>query len=93
MRLHLYGILVNCLGQQSSAQPQTTDSQTSEDSALVAAVLRKDRKATAAFVARCVDDLYGYVRSRLAPRYNEVDDMVQEIFLAAWESLSHYERR
>jgi RNA polymerase sigma-70 factor, ECF subfamily len=62
----------------------------SEDSALVAAVLRKDRKATAEFVARYADGLYRYVRSRLAPRYDQVDDLVQEVFLAAWESLSHY---
>jgi RNA polymerase sigma-70 factor (ECF subfamily) len=81
---------VNCLGPQASDQPQTTNSMGSEDSALVAAVLRKDRKATAEFVARYADDLFRYVRSRLAPRYDQVDDLVQEVFLAAWESLSHY---
>lgn len=62
----------------------------SADSALVAAVLRKDRKATAEFVARYADDLYSYIRSRLAPRYDQVDDLVQEVFLAAWESLGRY---
>jgi len=54
-------------------------------------VLSKDRKATAVFVARFGDGLYAYVRSRVAPRYDEVDDLVQEIFLAAWENLSRYQ--
>lgn len=62
-----------------------------DDSSLVAAVLSKDRKATAQFVARFADGLYAYVRSRLSPRYDEVDDLVQEIFLAAWENLSRYQ--
>jgi RNA polymerase sigma-70 factor, ECF subfamily len=60
------------------------------DAALVVAVLRKDRKATADFVACFADDVYAYVRSRLAPRYDQVDDLVQEIFLAAWKSLPQY---
>jgi RNA polymerase sigma-70 factor (ECF subfamily) len=81
---------VHSLGQQASDQAQTISSTGSEDSVLVAAVLRKDRKATAEFVARYADGLYSYVRSRLAPRYDHVDDLVQEVFLAAWESLSHY---
>ena len=81
---------MNCLEPQTSDQPQTTSSMGSEDSALVAAVLRKDRKATAEFVARYADDLHSYVRSRLAPRYEQVDDLVQEVFLAAWESLGNY---
>jgi RNA polymerase sigma-70 factor, ECF subfamily len=81
---------VNCLGPQAANQPQTVSAMGSEDSALVAAVLRKDRKATAEFVARYADDLYSYIRSRLAPRYEQVDDLVQEVFLAAWENLSHY---
>jgi len=71
-------------------KPQTISSPAGEDSALVAAVLRKDRKATAEFVARYADDLHSYVRSRVAPRYEQVDDLVQEVFLAAWESLGNY---
>ncbi|HYU45320.1 MAG TPA: sigma-70 family RNA polymerase sigma factor [Terriglobales bacterium] len=81
---------MNCLGPQASNQTQTVSPMGSEDSALVAAVLRKDRKATAEFVARYADDLYSYIRSRLAPRYEQVDDLVQEVFLAAWENLSRY---
>ena len=60
------------------------------DVALVAEVLRKDRKATAEFVARYADHVYGYVRRRLIPRADLVEDLVQEIFLAAWGSLDRF---
>jgi RNA polymerase sigma-70 factor (ECF subfamily) len=80
---------VHSPGQEASDQPQTISS--GEDSALVAAVLQKDRKATAEFVARHADDLYRYLRSRLAPMYDQVDDLVHEVFLAAWESLPGYQ--
>jgi RNA polymerase sigma-70 factor, ECF subfamily len=62
-----------------------------EDLALVAAVLSKDRKATAEFVARYADDLYRYLRSRLSPVYDQVEDLMHEVFLAAWESLPGYQ--
>jgi len=61
-----------------------------EERDLVAAVLRKDRKATAEFVSRCADPVYAYVRQRLAPRVDLVDDLVQEVFLAALESLEGF---
>ena len=57
---------------------------------LVAAILRKDRKATAKFVADYTDGVYAYVRHRLAPRADLVDDVVQEVFLAALGSLSSF---
>jgi RNA polymerase sigma-70 factor, ECF subfamily len=82
---------VHSPGQQASDKPQTISSPAGEDSALVAAVLNKDRKATAEFVARHADDLYRYLRSRLAPMYDQVDDLVHEVFLAAWESLPSYQ--
>jgi len=81
---------VHRLEQQSFDQRETTSSSAAEESELVAAVLRKDRKATAEFVARYADVLYRYVRSRLAPRYDQVDDLVQEVFLTAWQGLKHY---
>jgi RNA polymerase sigma-70 factor (ECF subfamily) len=56
----------------------------------VAAVQSKDRKATAEFVARYADAIYRYVYSRLLPRTDQVDDLLQEIFLAAWENLGDY---
>jgi RNA polymerase sigma-70 factor, ECF subfamily len=61
-----------------------------DESALVRAVLRKDRKATAEFVSRYADPVYAYVRSRLSPRLDLVDDLVQEVFLAAWEGLGQF---
>lgn len=57
---------------------------------LVADVLRKDRKATAELVSLCADDVYGYVRRRLIPRTDLVEDLVQEVFLAAWENLDKF---
>lgn len=60
------------------------------DQRLVAAVLTKDRKASAEFVARYADQIYRYIRSRLIPRTDLVDDMVQEVFLAAWENLKDF---
>jgi RNA polymerase sigma-70 factor, ECF subfamily len=62
----------------------------SGDLELVAQILRKDRKATAQFVALCADQVYGFVQWRLIPRLDLVDDLVQEIFLAAWENLSKF---
>ena len=47
---------MNRLGQQEARQSQMISSPPEEDSALVAAVLRKDRKATAEFVALYADD-------------------------------------
>lgn len=60
------------------------------DLELAAAILRKDRKATAEFVARYADEIYAYVRFRLIPRTDLVEDLVQDIFLAAWEGLPEY---
>jgi len=60
------------------------------DRELVAEVLRKDRKATAEFVARCADHVYTYVRRRLIPRTDLVEDLMQEVFLAAWENLETF---
>ena len=79
------------LRQQAFGWSEEPNPSTSDDLSLVAAVLSKDRKATAEFVARFADGLYAYVRSRLAPRYDEVDDLVQEVFLAAWENLNGYQ--
>lgn len=54
---------------------------------LVAAVLRKDRKAAAEFVARYADAVHAYVRHRLTSRHDRVDDIVQDVFLAALRDL------
>ncbi len=57
---------------------------------LVAEVLAKDRKATAEFVARCADWLYSFIRHRMAPRTEMVEDLMQETLLAAWQSLPKF---
>jgi RNA polymerase sigma-70 factor, ECF subfamily len=67
-----------------------TDTATADEQRLVAEVLAKDRKATAEFVARCADWLYSFVRHRLAPRTEMVEDLVQEALLAAWQGLPSF---
>jgi len=64
---------------------------TETDLDLARAVLRRDRKASADFVQLYSDPVYRYVRFRLQPRYESVDDLVQEVFLTAWKSLAKYE--
>jgi len=60
------------------------------DLALAQAVVARDRKAAAEFVQIHSDALYRYVRSRLQPRFEFVEDIVQEVFLTAWKSLPRY---
>ena len=66
---------------------------TADEQQLVAEVLAKDRKATADFVARCADWLYSFIRHRLAPRTEMVEDLMQEALLAAWQVLAKLSRR
>jgi RNA polymerase sigma-70 factor (ECF subfamily) len=66
-----------------------TDS-ASEDVELVQAILRRDRKATAEFVTMYADPVYAYVRRRLFPRLDLVDDVVQDVFVAALGSMSTF---
>jgi RNA polymerase sigma-70 factor (ECF subfamily) len=61
-----------------------------DERALVAAVLQRDRKAAASFVAAHIDAVYAYARHRLAPRADLVDDVVQEVFLAALNGLGGF---
>jgi len=81
---------LSALGSQGPDFQQAANLTDESDARLAAAVLRKDRKATAEFVARFADGIYAYVRSRLLPRHDLVDDLVQEVFLAAWENLQQY---
>jgi RNA polymerase sigma-70 factor, ECF subfamily len=57
---------------------------------LISEVLRKDRKATAEFVSRCSNWIYPFVSRRLMPRTEMVEDLMQEILLAAWRSLPNF---
>jgi RNA polymerase sigma-70 factor, ECF subfamily len=70
--------------------PPVVDSGSEQERELVRAILQKDRKATARFVAEYADAVYGYVRHRLAPRTDLVDDIVQDVFLAALGNLSSF---
>lgn len=68
------------------------DSPTTKDELqLVAAVLRRDRKATAEFVSLHADGIYAFVWNRLIPRTDLVEDLVQDVFLAALENLSKFQ--
>jgi RNA polymerase sigma-70 factor (ECF subfamily) len=58
---------------------------------LIASILRNDRKAAARLVAAHTDAVYAYARHRLAPHADLVDDVVQDVFLAALEGLAAFE--
>ena len=66
------------------------DANAADDIRLVSQVLNKDRKATAEFVERYTDCVYSYVRRRVMPQADAVEDLVQEVFLAAWDSLENF---
>lgn len=75
--------------QSAGTEPSTT-LPVSDDSTLVAAVLRRDRKATAELLSLHADPVYTYVRNRLIPRTDLVEDVFQEVFLAAWQGLAGF---
>jgi RNA polymerase sigma-70 factor (ECF subfamily) len=60
---------------------------------LIASVLRNDRKAAARLVAGHIDAVYAYVRHRLTPLADVVDDVVQDVFLAALSGLQAFAGR
>jgi RNA polymerase sigma-70 factor (ECF subfamily) len=62
---------------------------TAEDMKLVAQVLKKDRKATAEFISTYADSVYSYVRRRIT-QPEAVEDIVQEAFLAAFQSMKSF---
>ena len=63
----------------------------SDERDLIASVLRKDRKAAARLVAAHINAVYAYARHRLAPHADLVDDVVQDVFLAALKGLAAFE--
>ena len=75
------------VGHAADPPPQPSDL---DERALVAAVLQRDRKAAAEFVARYADPVYGYVSRRLAPRTELVEDVVQDVFLVALQKLDTF---
>lgn len=60
------------------------------DIQLVAAILQRDRKATARLVELHADAVHRYVWRRLNPKVDLVNDLVQEVFMAAWRGLKTY---
>jgi RNA polymerase sigma factor (sigma-70 family) len=58
---------------------------------MVAALGRKDRKAAARFVAVHIDAVHAYVRHRLTPQLDAVDDLVQDVFLAALTGIGSFQ--
>ena len=62
----------------------------SADLELASAILARDRKATARLVEMHTDSIHRYVWKRLAPKVEMVDDIVQDVFLAAWRGLKSY---
>ena len=73
-----------------SGDPAVPLGSASSEAVLVAAILRKDRKAAAEFVSAYADAVYAYVRHRLAPRVERVEDVVQDVFLAAFANLEGF---
>ena len=61
-----------------------------DEGQLIQGVLTKERKATARFVDLCTDWIYGFVHRRLMPRSELVEDMMQDILFAAWQSLPNF---
>jgi len=70
--------------------PAGGESAESREAQLVSAVLRKDRKATAEFVSLCSDWIYPFVRYRLLPRMDMVEDLMQEVLISAWKNLPNF---
>lgn len=60
------------------------------DLQLVAAILKRDRKATARLIEVHADAVHRYVWRRLTPKVDLVEDIVQDVFVAAWRGLSNY---
>jgi RNA polymerase sigma-70 factor (ECF subfamily) len=75
---------------QLAQNPAEHGALSAHDRELVSEVLRKDRKASAEFVGRCADYAYPFVRHAVMPRAEVVEDLMQEILLAAWHTLGNF---
>lgn len=60
------------------------------DIRLAHAIKAKDRKAAADLVEQHADSVYSYVRRRLFPRADRIEDVTQEVFLAALDGIHGY---
>lgn len=86
----LFGMLSNVLPGGPDATGVSVAVAYADDLDFVRRLQRRDRKAIADFIAAYADAVYTYVRFRLAPRTDQADDVVQNVFLAAWQSLGSY---
>ena len=77
-------------GAQERANEPEHQAAVLEDLRLAAAVRDKDRKATAELVERYADSVYSYVSHRLFPNIAQAEDLVQEVFLAALQSIGSF---
>ena len=77
----------------TSAQDGIGNSATGQlaDLDLAREVLAGDRKAASEFVQNFSDPVAKYLRSRLYPRVDLVDDLTQEVFLGAWQGLAKFQ--
>jgi RNA polymerase sigma-70 factor (ECF subfamily) len=85
---------VNPQAPDAAGQPETRREPVvvgADELELVASILGNDRKAAAQFVAAHTDAVYAYARHRLTPRADLVDDVVQEVFLAALKGLAGFQ--
>jgi RNA polymerase sigma-70 factor, ECF subfamily len=78
------------VAQPDAAPPVTSSIESDADSTLVAAILRRDRKATAELVSRHSEAVFAYVRRRLWPRTDLVEDIVQDVFMDALRGLAGF---
>ena len=60
------------------------------DLELASAIVARDRKATARLVEMHSDQVHRYIWRRLSPKVDLVDDLVQEVFVAAWRGIRNY---
>jgi RNA polymerase sigma-70 factor, ECF subfamily len=77
-------------GKSPRLTPSETCRQTQSDLELASAIVARDRKATARLVEMHSDEVHRYVWRRLTPKIDSVDDLVQEVFVAAWRGIRNY---
>jgi RNA polymerase sigma-70 factor (ECF subfamily) len=78
-------------GARGQADPPAPLPAGDDERDLIGRILQRDRKAAAQFVAAHIDAVYRYARYRLAPRADLVEDLVQDVFLAALSGLSGFQ--
>ncbi|MEO8050379.1 MAG: RNA polymerase sigma factor [Acidobacteriota bacterium] len=60
------------------------------DLQLAASICQRDRKAIARLIELHADSVHRYVWRRLTPKTDLADDIVQDVFVAAWRGMKTY---